>query len=341
MSAAPSPFVRNGDRRGARLLDARPGLIVAALVFCSSTAAWPCRWIFLARRSAFKSDEATYYMMAHSLAADGDLEYRRADLVRVWREFPSGPAGVFLKKGRDGARPAQRGVSRSFTCRYRPDPDKTAPVLRQVLHVSAGRGAVRVAVRHQRLRGAARGPAGARSSFAGVPVPRRAQLAATSRCFWRAGYFLASVTPGYVVWMTPELFNLVDGGAGVLLLALQGRGAGGAAAWAAVAPDRHSPMSSRRCSSGDGVVLEATQRPADRARSCCWPGRAAAGRSGRADRHRLQRCCSADCSSVNLAVTGDWNFQGGERARTYYGGVSVQTRRRGSTSAWGAPPTRS
>jgi hypothetical protein len=32
--------------------------------------------------------------------ADGDLEYRRADLVRVWREFPSGPAGVFLKPGR-------------------------------------------------------------------------------------------------------------------------------------------------------------------------------------------------------------------------------------------------
>ena len=47
------------------------------------------------------SDEATYYLMGHSLAADGDLEYRREDLERVWREFPSGPAGVFLKRGTD------------------------------------------------------------------------------------------------------------------------------------------------------------------------------------------------------------------------------------------------
>jgi hypothetical protein len=51
--------------------------------------------------TAIYSDEATYYMMGHSLAEDGDLTYRREDLVRVWREFPSGPSGIFLKKGRD------------------------------------------------------------------------------------------------------------------------------------------------------------------------------------------------------------------------------------------------
>ena len=51
--------------------------------------------------TAIYSDEATYYMMGHSLAEDGDLTYRRADLMRVWREFPGGPSGVFLKKGRD------------------------------------------------------------------------------------------------------------------------------------------------------------------------------------------------------------------------------------------------
>src|SRR4051794_36134269 len=48
-----------------------------------------------------QSDEATYYMMGHSLAEDGDLTYRREDLVRVWKEFDSGPAGLFLKRGRD------------------------------------------------------------------------------------------------------------------------------------------------------------------------------------------------------------------------------------------------
>src|SRR5918996_2904187 len=51
--------------------------------------------------TGIQSDEATYYMMGHSLAEDGDLTYRRDDLVRVWKEFSSGPAGLFLKRGSD------------------------------------------------------------------------------------------------------------------------------------------------------------------------------------------------------------------------------------------------
>jgi hypothetical protein len=47
----------------------------------------------------FKGDEATYYCLAYSLALDHDFEYRREDLVRVWREYP-GPQGIFLKRGR-------------------------------------------------------------------------------------------------------------------------------------------------------------------------------------------------------------------------------------------------
>ena len=77
--------------------DATAGLIAAALVLClyggiALSVDFP--------RAAFgiQSDEATYYMMGHSLAQDGDLAYRREDLARVWREFPSGPSGVFLKK---------------------------------------------------------------------------------------------------------------------------------------------------------------------------------------------------------------------------------------------------
>jgi hypothetical protein len=49
----------------------------------------------------FWSDGATYYAMAHSLAFDGDLLYEREDLVRVFREFRSGPSGLFLKRGRE------------------------------------------------------------------------------------------------------------------------------------------------------------------------------------------------------------------------------------------------
>ena len=54
----------------------------------------------------FFSDGATYYSLAHSIADDFDFEYRKEDLVRVWREFPSGPEGIFLKGGTSTSRSA-------------------------------------------------------------------------------------------------------------------------------------------------------------------------------------------------------------------------------------------
>lgn len=47
----------------------------------------------------FQSDEATYYLMGQSLARDRDLEYRHEDIVRARAEFPEGPSGAFLKRG--------------------------------------------------------------------------------------------------------------------------------------------------------------------------------------------------------------------------------------------------
>lgn len=76
----------------------RPGLVLAAVFLCVyGTLAVV---VNLPKAThGFKSDEATYYMMGLSLAYDGDLAYRHGDLARVWREFPSGPTGVFLKRG--------------------------------------------------------------------------------------------------------------------------------------------------------------------------------------------------------------------------------------------------
>ena len=45
-----------------------------------------------------KGDEATYIAMALSLTHDGDLKYAPEDLARFEREYPKGPEGIFLKR---------------------------------------------------------------------------------------------------------------------------------------------------------------------------------------------------------------------------------------------------
>ena len=87
MSDAPPTFVRQpADRApGARPLDARPGLIAAALVFFVY-GGMALSVDFPRAAFGFQSDEATYYMMGHSLASDGDLASRHEDLVRTWKE---------------------------------------------------------------------------------------------------------------------------------------------------------------------------------------------------------------------------------------------------------------
>jgi hypothetical protein len=56
----------------------------------------------------FFSDGATYYSMTWSLVGDRDLEYEARDLARIRREYPKGPSGIFLKR-------ASGGISTDFT----------------------------------------------------------------------------------------------------------------------------------------------------------------------------------------------------------------------------------
>lgn len=47
-----------------------------------------------------KGDESTYVAMTLSVAYDGDLSYQRRDLERFWGLYKQGPEGIFLKKGK-------------------------------------------------------------------------------------------------------------------------------------------------------------------------------------------------------------------------------------------------
>jgi hypothetical protein len=141
------------------------------------------------------SDEATYYLLGHSIAQDGDLEYRREDLLRAFQEYPGGPSGVFLKKGQ--------------TIDGRPDPDQqrlyygkafiyplfAAPFVKAFgtngfLLLNALLLAAVVLAAYTFLR--------ARSSTA------------ASMTFALAFVF-ATVVPAYAFWIAPEVFNFALG----------------------------------------------------------------------------------------------------------------------------------
>jgi hypothetical protein len=158
-----------------------------------------------AAKLGIQSDEATYYMLAHSIVEDGDITYRREDLMRVWREFPGGPAGVFLKKGRDitdaglmlrppfvwTATAPDTDPSRLFYGKSFIYPLFAAPFISifgtngfLVLH------AVLLAL----------------AAWCGY-LFLHARMAALPAALLAGAFIVVSVVPVYYVWMMPELFN--------------------------------------------------------------------------------------------------------------------------------------
>ena len=75
-----------------------PGYVAAALLLIFGS----CAALSLdVVRAGFglKGDEATYVAMALSAAHDGDLVYEARDVRRFFRIYQSGPEGIFLKRG--------------------------------------------------------------------------------------------------------------------------------------------------------------------------------------------------------------------------------------------------
>src|SRR3954471_17346521 len=168
----------------------RPGLVAAALLLCVY-GAMAFTVDFPRAAFGFKSDEATYYMMAYSLTQDGDLTYTKDDLVRVWREFPSGPSGVFLKKGRTLGGAPDPNPNRLYYGKSFIYPLVAAPFVRVfgtngflVLHALLLSMVVLCGYLFLH----------ARSS------PLVSVLLAS-------GFVMVSVVPVYFVWLMPEIFN--------------------------------------------------------------------------------------------------------------------------------------
>jgi hypothetical protein len=152
----------------------------------------------------FKGDEATYYSLAHSLARDFDFTFERKDLIRVWEEFP-GPEGIFLKRGKTaemrGSRifPYVRRVKRDDPVRTRLYYSKAFiyPLVAAPFVFFAGTNGFLIL--HALLLSLDLFVAYLFITARGSPP-----LAAAA---YAVAFLLASVVPVYFVWITPELFN--------------------------------------------------------------------------------------------------------------------------------------
>ncbi len=152
----------------------------------------------------FFSDASTYYGLGHSIADDGDFEFRREDLVRVWREFPSGPEGIFLKRGSDpdvhvdgsapfvhvdvkpDADPARLYFAKSFLY-----PLAAAPLVRLF-------GTNGFLLLHALV---------VITSFLCAYAFLAARSHPVTALIFASAFVLVSVEPVYLVWLTPDLFN--------------------------------------------------------------------------------------------------------------------------------------
>lgn len=290
-----------------------PGLLVVAVLLCVY-GGLALSVDFPRAALGIQSDEATYYMMGHSLAEDGDLTYRREDLVRVWKEFPSGPTGVFLKKGTDVL---EAGLMRRWPfvwTRTQDDPDQSrlfygksfiyplfaAPFVKVL-------GTNGFLVLHALLL--------ALVTWCAY-LFLHARMPAVPAALLVGAFVMATVVPVYFVWITPELFNFSLG-----LLAYF--------CWLykEVAPDAHIPRRMRWLTAGRSDLASAVLlgiATFSKAWSAflfppivlwlLWKRRYARAAAASA----LFLAVALGLFGINMAISGEWNYQGGERNTFVY-----------------------
>lgn len=187
-----------------RLATRRLGLI-AALVVLALYGGLAATVDFPRAAIGIQSDEATYYLAGYSLAIDGDLEYRREDLVRAFRDFPSGPSGIFLKRGvtptgvrLDPSPPFFRIQGLLETGRRRLYFGKSFayPLFAAPFVWALGTNGF-LAANAVLLTGA----------FLLAYLFLSARATATVAMLGASAFVFASVVPVYFVWIAPELFN--------------------------------------------------------------------------------------------------------------------------------------
>ena len=250
-------------------------------------------------RHTFWSDGATYYSMALSLVRDGDLRYEARDLLRVRREFGAGPEGVFLKRSSGGlAFTPESGFPwlsripedspRIYFAKAFAYPVAAAPFVSLA-------GLNGLLLFNVLCLGAA--------LWLGYSELQRRMLPAAALALVGA-LFLGGVTPVYVLWLQPEMFNLALVTAGLV-------------AWS-----RDRPLLSAML-----LGVATYSKPTNALLALPLGVAPLLVRDSGAFVRGLGQCaCRAAVVvltagalyGLNAVVTGELNYQGGER-KTFYG----------------------
>ncbi|HYN08553.1 MAG TPA: glycosyltransferase family 87 protein [Vicinamibacterales bacterium] len=244
------------------------------------------------------SDEATYYLMAHSLASDGDLAYRREDLLRMLREFRSGPRGVFLKKGKTIDGRDDPDTNRLFFGKSFIYPLFAWPFVRVL-------GTTGFVVFNLVLLALAFG-----SAYQFLAA-RSGTVASLLLAF---SFIFATAVPVYVVWMMPELFNFTLGVVAYFFWLFK-----------EVSPPAGSTRKSwlRRPASDMAAVVLFGLAAFSKLTNVVMAGPMLAWLLWRGQWKRAVAAgatvglVTAALFAVNVAVSGEWNYQGGTRATCY------------------------
>jgi hypothetical protein len=263
----------------------------------------------------FQSDGATYYSLAYSIAEDGDFAYEKKDLVRVWREFPTGPEGIFLKRGK------RLGIERSPSFPYfsvqKRDDERTDRLYygKSYIYPLVAAPFVRLfgtngfLVLHALLM---------MLNFAAAYTFLAARSSPAAALPYALAFLFASAVPVYIVWLTPDFFNLSVVLYGLFLWSYKLVAPQPAAAASRWERFLFSPRSDLAAAALLGVatfskptnilvvapvlILAAWQRR--------WRDAIAAG--------AVFAVVVGGLVAGNAAITGELNFQGGDR-RTFYG----------------------
>ena len=265
-----------------------------------------------ASKGSFWGDGATYYSMAWSLAEDFDLRYEVKDLLRVKREFPGGPQGLFLKRacggffldGKAGFPWLGRVAcgdeeKRLYFAKPYAYPVAAAPFVRLfgtrgLLLTNALFLALALVLGY--------------GAFLRQTTPGRALVLTIVA-------FLGTVTPVYLLWPAPELFNLGLVAAG--LAAWRGDRSWLSALLLGIAV--YSKPYNLWLAIPLGVApLLGWGVDGEKARAA-WATRFA-GRFGEASRRGVVLGGTIVLLfGLNAAVTGEANYQGGAERKTFYG----------------------